>query len=112
MKLLLSALLPALAVAVTSSPSVTVDAGTLTGGRCEDGHDAVFYKSIPYAEPPLGDLRFEPPKAMKQFPGGKLEATSAPPACIQWTAEFNETTAESEDWLVAHSISCFFNLSS
>ncbi|KAJ5980436.1 hypothetical protein N7481_007734 [Penicillium waksmanii] len=98
MKLLLSALLPILAAAATSKPTVTIDAGTLTGGQCQDA-SAVYYKSIPYAEPPLGELRFESPVAKKQFSGGKLDATSTPPACIQWTSEFNETTAESEDCL-------------
>lgn len=101
MKLLLSALLPVLAAAATSKPTVTIDAGILTGGRCEDA-SAVYYKAIPYAEPPIGELRFESPVAKKQFSGGKLDATSVAPACVQWTSVFNETTAESEDW-------CAFN---
>lgn len=109
MKLLLSALLPVLAAAATSKPTVTIDAGTLTGGRCDDA-SAVYYKSIPYAEPPTGELRFESPVAKKQFSGGKLDATSVAPACVQWTSLFNETTAESEDWCASNPDPSFYLL--
>lgn len=50
--------------AVTSSavPLVSIDAGSLEGGRCNGVSDAIYFKSIPYAQPPIGDLRFAPPK--------------------------------------------------
>jgi para-nitrobenzyl esterase len=103
MKLLLTALLPAVAAAV-SSPSVTIDAGTVQGGRCTDGQDAVFYKSIPFAEPPVKDLRFEPPQAYKKkYPQGTLNATTSATTCIQFSDDFtptklNTTATSSEDW--------------
>lgn len=103
MKLLLAALLPALAAAALSSPSVTIDAGTIEGGRC-DGKNAVFYKAIPFAEPPVDNLRFEPPKAYsKQFPQGKLNATTSALTCIQFSDAFtptklNSSALSSEDW--------------
>ncbi|KAJ5494225.1 hypothetical protein N7463_010312 [Penicillium fimorum] len=105
MKLPLIAFLPAFAAAVSPSPSATIDAGIVQGGRCEDGQNAVFYKAIPFAEPPITALRFEPPKAYtKQFPRGKLNATTSAPTCIQFSDDFtpqklNTSALSSEDCL-------------
>ncbi|KAJ5827179.1 Carboxylesterase type B [Penicillium robsamsonii] len=105
MKLPLTALLPAFAAAVSSSPSVTIDAGTVQGGRCKDGQNAVFYKAIPFAEPPIKALRFEPPKAYtKKFSHGKLNAITSAPTCIQFSDDFtpqklNTSALSSEDCL-------------
>lgn len=83
----------------TASPSVTIGAGTLTGGQCQNSSGAVYYKSIPYAKPPTGSLRFAAPQAYNgHFPGGRLNATRPAPACIQFGQTFAETGPTSEDW--------------
>jgi carboxylesterase type B len=101
MKLPLIALLSTIAAAASSAPSVTIDAGTVEGGRCEY-KNAVFYKAIPFAEPPVDELRFEAPVAYtKQYPQGKLKATTSAPTCIQFSDDFTKrslNSSASEDW--------------
>lgn len=95
MSRLLSVLLPALAAA--TAPSVTIDAGTLHGGRCANA-DTVFFKSVPFAQPPIGDLRFEPPQTYGKYPGGVLNATQRSNTCIQFNDDFVPAGIKSEDW--------------
>ncbi|KAJ5316489.1 alpha/beta-hydrolase [Penicillium antarcticum] len=105
MKLISAVFLTTFAAVALSAPSVTIDSGTIDGGKCAGGPDAVFYKAIPYAEPPVGELRFEPPKAYKaKFPRGKIDATMSAPTCIQFSDDFtptklNSSALSSEDCL-------------
>jgi carboxylesterase type B len=97
MRLLPNILLAFSAVAL-ASPSVAIDAGTLEGGRCGNGKNAIYYKGIPYAEPPLGQLRFEPPKASGKYLNGTLNATTPATSYIQFGKAFLPGGAYSEDW--------------
>ncbi|GBM49428.1 Acetylcholinesterase [Araneus ventricosus] len=42
------------------------------------------FLGIPFAEPPIGNLRFQKPKRVKPW-NGTLLATNIPPACVQYT---------------------------
>ncbi|KAJ5624200.1 hypothetical protein N7510_000509 [Penicillium lagena] len=100
MKLLFSTSLSTFVTAALATPSVTIDAGILHGKKCSNGQDAVFYKGIPFAEPPVGDLRFEPPKTYsKQYPNGVLEATTHAATCIQLGDDMIPPGPENEDCL-------------
>lgn len=52
---------------------------------------------MPFAEPPVGDLRFRPPVAKKPW-NGTLDATHPSPACYQGRDTYNETFWGSEMW--------------
>ncbi|KAJ6779722.1 hypothetical protein PWT90_02065 [Aphanocladium album] len=88
--------------AAASAPSVTVDAGNIIGGQCSKGN-SVFDKSIPYDQPPVGDLRFEAPEAYSKVPNGQLNATSPATACIQFGETFEAQGKKSVDcWTPAN----------
>src|SRR5437868_9296838 len=82
MKLTLAALLSlASALAATSGLETVVktDSGWLAGS----GGDVRSYKSIPYAAPPIGDLRWKPPQPAKPWKGIRL-SKSFPAMCPQF----------------------------
>ena len=56
---------------------VTLDSGPVTGVQQEvDGHDIWVFKGIPYAAPPVGDLRWKPPQP--------VTAWTEPRACVEF----------------------------
>ena len=82
----------------TSLLTVQTPAGTIQGSQCKSSGAGAFL-SIPFGEPPIGDLRFAPPKAyISSDPGGVLHATTPAPNCIQFGSQFIEPGATSEDW--------------
>ena len=90
------ALLSAISVAWTQT--ITSTNGTISGLQC-DGYDVNSFLSIPYAQPPVGDLRFAAPVPYnKKYSGGALNATSPAPRCIQFGDEFVGSGTTSEDW--------------
>ena len=83
---------------VSALLTASLSAGTLEGGKCVNS-DAMAFQSIPFALPPTGSLRFAPPLAYNRtFPGGHLNATTAPPGCPQFGKQFVEAGPQSEDW--------------
>ncbi len=80
------------------SDSITIDAGTLQGGFCPDSSSS-FFLSIPYAQPPTGDLRFASPQPYTgNYALGTLNATTPAPACIQFGGAFIETPCPSDSY--------------
>ena len=66
------------------SPVVQTDSGTVFGKieNLPHGKSVHEYLSIPYAEPPVGELRFEAPKPVKPWSGIK-DATEFGASCVQ-----------------------------
>jgi para-nitrobenzyl esterase len=72
-------MLAGLAGAAPESPTVAITGGKIRGSPLSEG--AVF-KGIPFAAPPVGDLRWREPKAVKPWPGVR-DATNFGPRCMQ-----------------------------
>ncbi len=65
---------------------VTVNSGNLVGQTLSNDRDVVGFTGIPYAEPPIGNLRWAAPKIDTGWLG-TLNAKRIPPACIQQITE-------------------------
>ena len=103
------------AIAVLSAASVHANAAaagpikTASGpvaGTVSSDSKVDIYRGIPYATPPVGDLRWKDPQPVKPWTD-VLQATEFGPACMQelqrsrlpWTKEFMVQNNDSEDCL-------------
>jgi len=104
-KAFLAATLAALPAAAAIQQPVKVKTGLVAGAAASDSSITVF-KGIPYAAPPVGDLRWRAPRAAAAWQGvRKADQFSA--SCVQnivterkpWTFEFMAHGDISEDCL-------------
>ena len=73
----------------------TIGQGALTGAV--EG-DVTVFKNMPYAAPPIGELRWRAPQAAPSWPGAR-DATAFGPTCIQTGSGPGARGPESEDCL-------------
>jgi para-nitrobenzyl esterase len=76
------------------------DVATVQGGQLKGvaAGDVVSFKAIPYAAPPVGDLRWRPPAPPLGWSGVR-DASAYGPACMQMGAMLGAAMAQSEDCL-------------
>ncbi|HTR36734.1 MAG TPA: carboxylesterase family protein [Bryobacteraceae bacterium] len=92
------ALIPAMsaqapAKAATSDPIVSISSGQLRGSLT--AHGVAVFKNIPFAQPPVGELRWRDPRPPKAWTGVR-DATAFGPMCNQ---NDNKQLPHSEDCL-------------
>ena len=61
---------------------VTVETGRLAGAPSPLGEEVMVYRGVPFAAPPVGELRWRPPEPPAAWEGVR-DATEAAPACMQ-----------------------------
>ena len=81
------------ASAAGSNPIVSISTGQLRGSLTADG--VAVFKNIPFAQPPVGDLRWQEPVPAKAWTGVR-DATAFGPMCHQ---NDNKQLPHSEDCL-------------
>ncbi len=74
--------------------STTIATGTLVGDKAQG---VVSYKGIPFAAPPVGDLRWKPPQPVAAWTGERA-ASEYGPSCVQ-NARLGAEAKVSEDCL-------------
>jgi para-nitrobenzyl esterase len=89
---------PPAAQGVPAPPEVSTHQGVVRG-QFDFGGVAVF-QGIPYAAPPVGDLRWKPPQPAAAWEGVR-DAVTAPHSCMQvnWGWNARDAQDESEDCL-------------
>ncbi len=80
------------------TPTVMLTAGTLEGTHFGSAQNDVAFLGVPYAAPPVGNLRWKPPQPVMTWNGAR-NATQFGPACPQLPASWFPPTAWSEDCL-------------
>jgi para-nitrobenzyl esterase len=81
-----------------AGPKATTGAGVLQGLRASSGSHGAVFLGVPYAAPPVGDLRWAPPQAARPWPGTR-PAIQYSPACPQLPAGWLPYPDWSEDCL-------------
>jgi para-nitrobenzyl esterase len=94
-------LLVAVAASVTAPAQAVerlVTGGAIRGEELADG--STVFRAIPYAAPPVGDLRWKPPQPVEPWEGVR-DVTKAPPPCFQHDEGWNtaDAKASQEDCL-------------
>jgi para-nitrobenzyl esterase len=80
------------------APTVTLDTGTLEGAPFGPGQNGVAFVGVPYATPPVGDLRWKPPQPLRKR-NGTRQATHFGAPCPQLPAGWLPYIAGNEDCL-------------
>ncbi|KAL7626531.1 hypothetical protein AAE478_003303 [Parahypoxylon ruwenzoriense] len=80
------------------SKTVRTRSGVVQGSKCV-ATDVDYFLSVPYAKPPVGDLRFAPPEPLNNTAYTVINATIPPPACPQFTVFFGELGIQNENCL-------------
>jgi para-nitrobenzyl esterase len=78
-------------IAGATTPEVAVTGGSIRGEEMPDGTS--LFLGIPYAAPPVGDLRWKPAQPVVPWEGAR-DATQPPAPCLQHDEDWNKKDVE------------------
>ena len=73
---------PFQSVVLSPDAPVTVTGGQIQGAVSDTDPDVMVFKGVPFAAPPVGDLRWRPPEPVVSWDGVR-DATASGPICMQ-----------------------------
>jgi para-nitrobenzyl esterase len=82
-----------------TAPEIRTTAG-LVRGRTEDG--LAVFRGIPFAQPPVGELRFAAPRPVKAWDGVRETVSFGPPPPLSLLAGPPSGRATGDDWLTVN----------
>lgn len=83
-KLIICGTLISLLQNVRTSPTIQINDGQIIGQKISlSGHEVNQYLGVPYAQPPIGPLRFKKPLPFQNYTPA-FQANTNPPACPQY----------------------------
>jgi para-nitrobenzyl esterase len=89
-----------------TEPVVRIANGPVRGRRDPDGHGITAFRGIPFAQPPVGDLRFAAPRPARPWDGVRDAAVFGPPppqsAYAVTPAPPGPPGADPDDWLTVN----------
>ncbi|KAK5789977.1 hypothetical protein VI817_007264 [Penicillium citrinum] len=74
----------------TKFPTATIRNGTYSGVR-SDTYDQDFFLGIPYAQQPVGDLRFTVPQSLNETWNGSRDAKEYSDICVGYGVGYSPT---------------------
>jgi len=85
-------------VSLSTEEPVSVTGGQIKGARSDANPDVMAFKGVPFAAPPIGDLRWRPPEPVEPWTGLR-DATASGSACVQDGFQVGPDVPQSEDCL-------------
>jgi para-nitrobenzyl esterase len=82
----------AISLAAAEPPTVTVTGGQVRGSRLEK--QGAAFKGIPFAQPPVADLRWRPPAAVNRWSSSREATTFSAPCAQNSGGHMLETSSE------------------
>ena len=82
-------------VSLSAQDPVSVTAGQIRGALSDSNPDIIAFTGLPFAAPPIGELRWRPPEPVEPWVGVR-DATAGGPICVQ---DSDEDLPQSEDCL-------------
>ena len=70
-----------------SIPTVSAPVGTVQGTIDPKTPSVHRFLGIPFAQPPLGPLRFSPTQRLESLPSSPFDASQPPPSCMQFLVD-------------------------